>query len=211
VKEIKNIVIGCIVSFIGSIPFGYLNCIGFEIYSKKGLQNTMEYLLGVVSIEVFVIYGTLKFSKYLVEQNKWMKKIELFTIIFLLSLGILFYFNNNQQITKPFYSNYSSFLTGIVLSCFNFIQIPFWSGWNLYLLNNKYITIQKKEKLFYLLGTLIGTFAGMMCFILGLNYLHEKASKNYKDLVYLLLPLLFISLAVIQIIKFYKKYYLKKT
>jgi hypothetical protein len=38
-KAIKNIFIGFLVSFIGSIPLGYLNVIGFEIYSKLGVSN----------------------------------------------------------------------------------------------------------------------------------------------------------------------------
>lgn len=209
-RQVKNIVVGFLISFIGSIPFGYLNCIGFEIYSKKGLQSTIEYLIGILFIEVFVIYGTLIFSNYLVQQTQWIKKIEIFTIIFLLVLGVLFLLNDNQKTSITFYNNHSSFLTGIILSSLNFIQIPFWSGWNLYLVNNQYISIKKSEKFYYLTGTLVGTFTGMLGFILGLNYVYLHISKNYQSYIFTLIPVLFFGLATIQIIKFYKKYYSKK-
>jgi threonine/homoserine/homoserine lactone efflux protein len=210
VKELKNIVVGFLVSFIGSIPFGYLNCIGFEIYSKKGAQHTIEYLIGVIIIEAFVIYITLHFSNYLLKQSQWIKKIEIFTILFLTVLGSLFFFNNKQYTSTSIYINYNSFLTGIILSCLNFIQLPFWSGWNLYLINNKHVTIDKGAKFYYLLGTLIGTFSGMMGFILSLNYLHDNVSKNFQEMIMTFIPILFFILAIIQCFKFYKKHYLKK-
>ena len=60
--NIKNILVGFLVSFIGSIPLGYLNVIGFEIYKYQGLTTTIFYLLGVICIEFFVIYCTLIFD-----------------------------------------------------------------------------------------------------------------------------------------------------
>ena len=81
-KNLKNIVVGFLVSFVGSIPLGYLNIIGYEIYSKKGFPNTVEYLIGVVIVEAVVIYATLLFADVLTQQKKWLKRIELFTIVF---------------------------------------------------------------------------------------------------------------------------------
>ena len=50
-QNIKNIFVGFLVSFIGSIPLGYLNVVGFDIYAQKGLISTVFYLLGVVIVE----------------------------------------------------------------------------------------------------------------------------------------------------------------
>ena len=55
---LKNISVGFLVSFIGSIPLGYLNIVGYEVYKSFGLNETIFYLLGVISIEFFVIYFT---------------------------------------------------------------------------------------------------------------------------------------------------------
>ena len=71
-KALKNIVVGFLVSFIGSIPLGYLNIIGFVVYSKSGMNNLLLYLLGVITIEALVIYCTLLFADKLSKNKKLM-------------------------------------------------------------------------------------------------------------------------------------------
>jgi len=72
-KALKNVVVGFLVSFIGSIPLGYLNIIGFEIYAKVHLQDLIGYLLGVVIVEAIVIYCTLVFANRLANNIKLIK------------------------------------------------------------------------------------------------------------------------------------------
>lgn len=207
--QLKNILVGFIVSFIGSIPLGYLNVIGYEIYSKKGLQNTIEYLIGVVIIEAIVIYATLLFAKVLTEQKKWMKRIEIFTILFLLVLASSFFFGQNQTTSNSVYTIYLPIITGIILSSLNFIQIPFWTGWNLYLINNDYIKTEKATKFYYLFGTFFGTFFGMLSLILTVSYFTKNSSFVDETTISKVFPILFFALAIFQIIKFFKKYYFK--
>jgi hypothetical protein len=59
-----------------------------------------------------------------------------------------------------------SVLIGFFLSAINFFTSPFWTGWNLYLMNGNYISIVGKLKLFYIVGTLVGTFTGMLSLVL---------------------------------------------
>lgn len=75
---LKNICVGFLVSFIGSIPLGYLNVIGFEIFSKLGINSLVYFLLGVIFVEMFVIYFILLFVKQLVNNKKLMKAIDFF-------------------------------------------------------------------------------------------------------------------------------------
>ena len=70
-RYLKNIAVGFGVSYIGSIPLGYLNVIGFDIYTQNGLLATVYYLLGVVLIEMLVIYFTLIFAKKLLLSEKY--------------------------------------------------------------------------------------------------------------------------------------------
>ncbi len=208
---LKNLVVGFLVSFVGSIPLGYLNIIGYEIYTKKGINNTIQYLIGVVIIEAIVIYLTLIFANILTKNKQWMKKIELFTIFFLLILASTFFINNDNSGTnlKSVYTNYLPLITGIILSSLNFIQIPFWTGWNLYLINNKFITIKRYNKFFYLAGTILGTFLGMLSLILSLYYFSKNSSVINQNTISKGIPLVFFGLAIFQIYKFYKKYYSK--
>ena len=145
-QKLKNIGVGFLVSFIGSIPLGYLNVVGFDIYSQKGLTATIYYLLGVVTIEFFVIYFTLIFAKKLFEKKKLTKYIEGFSVFFMLVLAAFFYVSANSETTnRTIFSEVlqNFYFAGLLFNSLNFIQIPFWAGWNLYLLNGNHIEISK--------------------------------------------------------------------
>ena len=210
-KIIKNISIGFLVSFIGSIPLGYLNLVGLEIYSGSGLHDLVFFLFGVIFVESFVIYFTLLFAKQLIKNHKLMKIIDFFAIGFMFVLAFLFYSSFNQ-VTKSNddlrqYLIYSPFFIGVLLNCFNFLQLPFWTSWNLYLLNGGYITVEKKLKYYYIAGTLIGIFLGMFSLIVLLKTFFEKNYQFSKYVMPVFIPLFFVVLGSIQVFKVYKKYF----
>lgn len=210
-KKLKNISVGFLVSFVGSIPLGYLNLAGLEIYSKSGLHNLVFFLFGVVFVETFVIYFTLLFAKQLVNNKKLMKIIDFFAVGFMFVLAYLFYSNSNQSSTSNSHINeflmYSPFVIGVILNCFNFLQLPFWTSWNLYLVNGKYITTEKQLKYYYIAGTLIGIFLGMLTLILTLQNIFQKTDQFSKYVMPVFIPLFFIVLGSIQVFKVYKKYF----
>ncbi len=210
-KKIKNISIGFLVSFIGSIPIGYLNLVGLEIYSKSGFYKLVFFLFGIIFIEAFIIYFTLVFAKQLVNNKRLLKIIDVFSIGFMFVLAYLFFVNANQK--EGLNSNlisckmYPPFLVGIILNCLNFMQLPFWITWNLYLINGNHITIRERLKRYYIAGTLLGTFSGMLCFIVILQAIILKTDLFSKYLMSVFIPLFFITLGCIQIFKVYKKHF----
>ena len=208
-KIIQNLVVGFVVSFVGSIPLGYLNVVGYQIYRKSNLESLIFYLFGVLLIEGFVIYGTLIFAKKLSENRKLLKLISLFSIFFMLILATIFYFQLNdtaQNSSQNSVLNHLPFITGIVVSSLNFIQIPFWIGWNLYLLDNNYIATGKILNVLYLIGTVVGTFCGMLTFVIALNLVGQQDNWIMSKILSFGIPSFFLVMAVIQTFKFYKKY-----
>lgn len=207
--------VGFVVSFLGSIPLGYLNLAGLEIYSKSGLGNLIYFLFGVIFVETFVIYYTLLFARQLMKNKKIMKIIDLFSVVFMFILAFLFYFSYNQttksEINLRDYLMYSPFVIGVVLNCFNVLQFPFWTSWNLYLLNGKYITIERKLKYYYIAGTLIGIFLGMFSLIVLLQTIFQQTNQFSKYIMPVVIPLFFIVLGSIQVYKVYKKYFKSAT
>ncbi len=213
-KALKNIFVGFLVSFIGSIPLGYLNVVGYEIFLASGIYNLLLFLSGVVCIEIFVVYFTLAFAKPLVNNKKLMKSIDIFAVFFLLILAYSFYASantavGNQGVLKK-YITYSPFLLGILLNCINFLQLPFWTGWNLYLLNGKYVSVERNDKFFYVGGTIIGTFIGMLSLILVLDSIASQSFRFSQYIIPVCIPLFFVTMSVIQMVKVYRKYYQKK-
>jgi threonine/homoserine/homoserine lactone efflux protein len=209
-QKLKNIFVGFLISFIGSIPLGYLNVVGFEVFKKFGLNATVLYLFGVICIEMFVIYFTLIFAKQLMENKKLIQYIEGFSVLFMFLLAYIFYSSATKQATETSvlekYVEYSPFVVGVILSSLNFIQIPFWTSWNLYLLNGNYIEISKSRKYFYVVGTLIGTFSGMLVLILSLNFVTNETDFLAKYLMKVIIPVVFIGLGLYQAFSFYRKY-----
>lgn len=209
-KIIKNILVGFIVSFLGSIPLGYLNIIGFEIYTGFGVSNLFLYLLGVLAIEALVIYFTLIFANKLANNKKLMKVIDFFGVFFLVLLAYSFYSHSNQSVSSPYYLEkyivYSPFLIGLFLSSINFLQLPFWTGWNLYLITGKYIVVSGKFKFYYIIGTLLGTFIGMLTLVFFLNAISQNTDSFSRYLMPVLIPMLFIVMACLQGYKVFKKY-----
>ena len=209
-KAFKNIIVGLVISFLGSLPLGYLNIVGAEVFSKLGMHSLVFYLLGVITIEAVVIYLTVIFSNELVNNKKLMKSIDFFAVFFLLLLAYLFYAYSGQAAQNhnylQQYVQYSPFLIGLVLCGLNFLQIPFWMGWNLYLINANHIVLLGKLKFHYILGTLIGTFWGMMVAIVALDSLSHTTFSFSKYIMPIAIPLFFIVLSCFQATKVYKKY-----
>lgn len=210
-KLLKNIFFGFIVSFLGSLPLGYLNIIGVEIISELGINSLVFYLLGVVVVEAIVIYFTVIFANQLAENKKLMKAIDFFAVFFLVFIAYLFYASSNQIAVEhnylENYVQYSPFLIGLVLCGLNFLQIPFWLGWNLYLLNAKSIFLNGQLKFYYVFGTLVGTFLGMLLIIVLLDSLSQSTLSFSKYIMPIVIPLFFVVLAFIQMVKVYKKYF----
>ncbi|MES2747012.1 MAG: hypothetical protein V4648_01460 [Bacteroidota bacterium] len=209
--NLKNLFVGFLISFIGSIPLGYLNVVGYEIYSEQGFLTTVFFLLGVIFIELFVIYFTLIFANKLAENVKLTKIIEGFSVVFMFILAYIFYASAAKSGSDgnefSHFGYWGTFTAGIFLSAINFVQLPFWTGWNVYLLNEKYIEISKGGKYFYVFGTLVGTFLGMLVLIVSLNYFTSQTDFLEKYLMKLIIPLVFVGLGIFQAIKFYRKYF----
>ena len=210
-KILKNIGVGFLVSFLGSIPLGYLNVIGFDIYNHAGIASVVPYLFGVITVEAFVIYFTLIFANKLIRNKKLLKIIAGFSVLFMFLLAYIFYASaaktSSQTSILTEYKTHSPYFIGLFLSGLNFIQIPFWVGWNLYLLNGKYIEIADSKKYLYVFGTLIGTFCGMLGLILSLHYLTSQTDFFAKYLMRFIIPAVFIGLGLYQGIQFWRKYW----
>ncbi|WP_269226344.1 hypothetical protein [Flavobacterium eburneipallidum] len=210
-KALKNIFFGFLVSFLGSLPVGYLNIIGVEIFSILGINSLFSYLFGVITIEAVVIYLTVIFANQLAENKKILRFIDFFAVFFFLLLAYLFFANSNQTTQEHHYLEgyiqYSTFLIGLVLCGLNFLQIPFWMGWNLYLLNIKSISLVKKLKFYYIFGTLGGTFLGMLTAILLMDYLSQIAFSFSAYNLPMVVSIFFVMLAIFQVFKICKKYY----
>jgi hypothetical protein len=205
-QKLKNSGVGFLVSFLGSIPLGYLNVIGFQVYQQRGMLPTVWFVLGVICVESVVIYGTLVFAKRLAANKRLTQYIEGFSVLFMIVLAAVFYLSSHSKTTTVPTIQHLPLVLGVISSGLNFIQIPFWTGWNLYLLNGHYIEVSKSRMYFYVVGTNIGTFCGMMTLILSLHFFTSHVDFLSKYLLKYIIPSIFLGLGIFQGVKFWRKY-----
>ena len=206
-RILKHIGIGFLVSFVGSLPLGYLNVAGLEVY-QNGFSELCSYLLGVITVEIVIIYLTLVFAESLTRRKKMLRFIEAFSVLFMFVLAAIFF---SHAIYKPKEISvsvvslaYPVYFLGVVLSCLNFLQLPFWTGWNLYLINKNHLLSGKINTLAYISGTAAGTFCGMLGFVLGVSKLNAMYFSGYLMHI---IAITFVIIGIVQAWKFYRKYY----
>jgi hypothetical protein len=207
VKALKNILVGFIISFVGSVPLGYINVIGYELYRRSNITQLVYYLIGVVIIETIVVYLTLYFANYLNQNQNLKKRISIFAVFFLLILTIYFYNVSHSQTQNYNYEiidMYPAFITGLVLSLLNFAQLPFWMSWNLYLVNQNYVDFDKKIRMYYVVATFFGTFIGMFLLIVGLQSITKMGFIN-ENFISSNVWLIFLGLTLLQAFQLIKK------
>jgi len=206
--KLKNTFVGFVVSFAGSVPLGYLNIAGYEIFSYKGWTALLPYVFGVIFVEAFVIYSTLVFADKLASKKKLIRGIEIFSILFMLALAILFFvkIDGPEDVFFRKYFDHSPFVIGLILNGTNFMQLPFWVAWNLYVINNNYVTTYGNRKFFYLIGTLMGSFGGIVLISVGLDYAGRSSDSLSKYMPYAF-PVVFLILALYQSLLYYRKYH----
>jgi hypothetical protein len=206
---LKNLLVGFVVSMVGSMPLGYINVIALKIYQAQGMSSLTLFLLGVVIIEFLLILLTLRAANWLHGHAKFTKATEILSIVFMLALAISFYNGTDsggQKTIPDFLAGYPPFVLGLALNCINLVQVPFWMGWNLYLINAGYIEVSHKRKYAYVTGTSAGTFTGVFIFVMILQKVLSKTSQISPWLSVHIFSLIFVLLAIMQSVKFYRKH-----
>ncbi|MCO6146659.1 hypothetical protein [Flavobacterium sp. NRK1] len=192
------------ISFIGSVPVGYLNIIAFDVYSMRGIVKLCYFLLGIITVECLIIYFIFKFAEKINSSIRLTKSLEIASLLFLIILTVFSFFTKNETTTTAAipYLTENIFFSGILLNSVNFLQFPFWSGWSIYAVNNKIIEKHNYTKGMFIWGAGIGTMAGMLAFVLLLS----RFSVYFTGIINYIIACVFLLLTLFQAFKFYRKY-----
>lgn len=200
------LVVGFLISLIGALPLGYLNVIGLQLLLEDGHLASIQFILGIVFVEFFVLVMVSFGSKWFVQQQKILLFIDVFTILFFSSLAYYFYttIGNEQNFSlKQLQLVQIPFVLGLLLNSLNFMQWPYWSGIYLYLFRTEKIKPNGNENNFFIIGALVGTFVGMLLFAETGNYFLTDNKAIIGKYLNTIFTILFLALALIQIINFF--------
>jgi hypothetical protein len=159
------------ISFIGSLPMGYLNLIALRVFMAQSWGGLSGYVLGVILIEAVVIYVTFWGAERLLKNARLLLWIDIFAVIFLfgLSVSCLPQTNNALPPVLPALDTHASpIVLGLWFNTLNVLQISFRAGWNVFLLEKKKISPQNLYV--YIIGALLGTCVGMVGFVYLAHY-----------------------------------------
>ncbi|MGJ8744888.1 hypothetical protein [Polaribacter sp.] len=195
-----------VISLVGSLPLGYLNVIGLQILVEQGHVAIVSFIFGIIAIEFFVLKIVSFAANWLVNQKKLLLAIDVFTILFFLSIALYFMsnINNNESfsVSQLQFAKYP-FLLGVVLNGLNAIQWPYWSGIYIYIFRTNSLKTTKKANYIFIIGALIGTGLGMLLFAYTGHYILVENNIEITQYLNPAFALLFLILTSIQIVKMF--------
>ncbi|MBP9082302.1 MAG: hypothetical protein KBH11_04445 [Bacteroidia bacterium] len=209
-SRIKLTLTAFTISFLGSLPVGVLNIFATQIYMSGTLTGTLLFIAGVLIIEALVITFTLKCAQWIQQHNGWLKIAKITSLLFLIFLAGWYWFTPQPEagISETEMMSYgiiSLLTTGLLSGLLNIVQIPFWTGWNLVLINSGTIskTAQNSEQIIFILSAITGTFFAMLSFIFATSMLTEWFTISTTILYQRILPVTLLLVAIWQIRLFF--------
>jgi threonine/homoserine/homoserine lactone efflux protein len=198
---------GLLISFLGTLPLGTLNVLAAKMAVEDGIRPAIWFSLGALIVEMGYVRLSLVAMDWIRRQRKWIKILEILTVMIILFLAAGSFWaaahpSRGSNIVLGFISPapIPRFLTGMVLSAINPLQIPFWFGWSTVLFNKKILQPRRDHYNVYITGIGLGTFAGNAVFIFGGRFL-ITALGMHQALVNIVIGVIFAVTALWQIIR----------
>jgi threonine/homoserine/homoserine lactone efflux protein len=196
---------GFLFSFAGSITPSMLNMTAIRISLEKGVEGAKKYALGVSLAAIPQVVIAIILTKYIAENPTILETLEKVGII--IFIGLSYYFYNESKKGKIKTESIKSkkenpFLTGITLSFLNMFAIPFFCGIIVALDLFELFSFEIFPILFFILGTIFGTFYILFVYARFANIIQQKTGKLTKD-INIILSVLTALVALITFIKLF--------
>lgn len=204
----KPFLLGFLISLMGALPLGYINVISLQLLLEQGSWSSFTFILGIITIEYFVLKLVSKIAKWLVAQKRLLLFIDIFTIVFLLAIGLYFYVNignsQNFSLSELDLATYP-FVLGLLLNTLNFIQWPYWSGIYIFLFRTERLKTQINHQNLFIFGAMNGTLLGMLAFAFAGSYFLLENNIQIGNYLNIIFAVLFFVLGIGQIGKMFWK------
>ncbi|MBL7737591.1 MAG: LysE family transporter [Chitinophagaceae bacterium] len=194
---------GMLISFLGSLPPGAMNIVAIQVSSKQGSGQGMIYALGSMLAEVIIVRVALSGMSWLTRSRKFFQALEWMTAGLLVIFSVTCFITaGSVQVAQGLLPNLvlPPFATGILVSAFNPLHIPFWLGWSTVLMEKSILGTGYYHYNIYVTGIGIGTIAGFTLFIFGGQYLLESL-QSYQLAINIIIGIVLFVVAFFHIRK----------
>lgn len=198
---------GMIISFLGTLPLGTLNIAAMQISVTDGLRQALYFACGVVMVEVVFVRISLVAMDWVRKRKRLFVWLEWITVIIILLLAISSFVaaaNPKTHKSVILSNTLPRFWLGVFLSGINPVQIPFWFGWSTVLFAKKVLLPRNDYYNTYIAGIGLGTFIGMLIFILGGRLLVDSLNAK-QSLLQLIIGSVFAITALIMLWRLLRK------
>ncbi|MCP4438591.1 MAG: LysE family transporter [Aureispira sp.] len=192
------LLLGCLVSFLGSLPVGMISLLVVETTINKNAHEGMQVALGASIIEVIQAFIAINFIALFIEYPSLETAISILSIPIFLLLGWQHIRSDGQMKRKTTRRYTSSFWKGLVVSSLNMLAIPFWILWGGVFMKQGWLIEDTFYLILFSVGVGIGSFLAMLVYILLGVFLSERL-QQYNKWVNRFIGVLFLGLATIQI------------
>ena len=196
---------GLFFSFTGSITPSMLNMTALKISLEKGVEATKKYAFGVSLVAIPQVVIAVILTKYIAENPTILETLEKAGIVVFIGLSYYFFTESKKEKVKetgrpP--KKEKPFLTGVTLSFLNMFAIPFFCAIIVTLDIFKLFSFDVLPILFFILGSVIGTFCILFLYGKFAKSIQQKTGKLTKD-IHIILSVLTALVALISFTKLF--------
>ncbi|MDG1744006.1 MAG: LysE family transporter [Polaribacter sp.] len=184
-NSISFFLFGFLFSFLGSISPSMLNMTALKISLENGKKGTCKYAFGVSLIVILQAYIAVFLTKYISENQVVLEYLEKFGIGIFIFLSFYFYRESKKSKLKKAITNVQKetpFLEGIFLSILNMFSIPFFCVVISILEAFSLFSFRFTPVLFFVLGSVIGTFYILFLYGKYAKKIQNKTGKLTKEI-----------------------------
>jgi len=182
-----------------------LNMTALKISLEKGRKATNSYALGVAIIAIPQAIVAVILTRYIADNPIILETLEKAGIFIFILLSYYFYRESKKakiKVEEVKTKKENHFLTGITLSVINMFAIPFFCGIVLLLETFELFSFQFIPVLFFVLGSVIGTFYILFLYGKYAKIIQRKTGRLTND-INLILSILTAAVAVFTILKLF--------
>lgn len=190
--------LGCLMSFLGSLPVGMISLLVVETTINKNAHEGMQVGLGASLVEAIQAFIAISFIALFIAYPTLETLISILSIPIFFILGWQHLSSDGQVKQKTAKNRKSSFWRGIVISSLNMLAIPYWILWGGVFMKQGWLQEDTSYLLVFSVGVGIGTFLAMLVYILLGVFLSERL-QQYNKWINRFIGVLFWGLALLQI------------
>lgn len=170
--------LGCVFSFLGSIPPGTLNLSVLQLGLEGKSRTALKFAFAVSIVEYPYAWIAVEFDSLISKAPLIIGNFQLISSVVMITLGIFNVWSSNKPATFAEKFNQSGFRRGLVLSLLNPMAIPFWMAFIAYMTANGWMELSSPALIHSFVA---GTSAGALILLTIFSFLASRLAKSVRQ------------------------------